>query len=224
MGAELVIRSVLLGAGLAMDAFSVSLADGLNEMNMKKRRALTIAGTFALFQFVMPMTGWILVHGAVERFRALEKYIPWIALILLMYIGGKMLIEGIRDKHAASDGSGKDPDDAEHSAEITETISAGDDSAGAVSGDRRLSGTDLFIQGVATSIDALSVGFTIESYSLTAAVTSSAIIGAVTLGICLTGLDLGRKVGTRLSGRASILGGVILIAIGLEIWIRGVLM
>lgn len=78
------------------------------------------------------------------------------------------------------------------------------------------------VQGVATSIDALSVGFTIAAYSAVQAFMSSAIIGIVTLFICIAGLYLGRSIGTRLAGKASVLGGVILIAIGIEIWARGV--
>ena len=89
-------NSILLGVGLAMDAFSVSMANGLNEPHMKKNRMCGIAGVFAFFQFLMPMIGWICVHTVVQYFKAFEKFIPWIALFLLLYIGGSMLMEGIR--------------------------------------------------------------------------------------------------------------------------------
>ena len=88
----------MLGVGLAMDAFSVSLANGLNDSKMKKNRMCLIAGTFALFQIFMPLIGWFCVHSLVEKFKQFEKFIPWIALILLAYIGGKMLIEGLGKK------------------------------------------------------------------------------------------------------------------------------
>ena len=202
MTPELIITSILLGAGLAMDAFSVSLADGLGERELNTERALTIAGTFAMFQFAMPVAGWLLVHTAAERFTAFQACIPWIALILLLYIGGKMLIEGIRESR--NGGSGGEGDAAESTAH-----------------DAHLSAGDLLVQGVATSIDALSVGFTIAAYSAARAIMSSVIIGIVTLIICIAGLYLGRSIGTRLSGKASILGGVILIAIGIEIWAKG---
>ena len=91
-------NSALLGVGLAMDAFSVSLANGLNEPGMRRRKICIIAGTFAFFQALMPMIGWVCVHTIVQYFRSFEKWIPWIALILLLFIGGKMLIEGIRHK------------------------------------------------------------------------------------------------------------------------------
>ena len=154
MSFELVLRSILLGVGLAMDAFSVSLADGLSEKRLNTGRVLTIAGTFAVFQFLMPVIGWVLVHTAEEKFSTLQIFIPWIALILLLYIGGKMLIEGIREKKERTSGV---PEQAE-----------------AVSQSGRLSAGELLIQGVATSIDALSVGFTIASYSAATALASSA--------------------------------------------------
>lgn len=188
-------NSIALGVGLAMDAFSVSLANGLNEPGMKKGRMLTIAGVFAIFQFAMPLIGWMLVHTVVQYFTSLEKFIPWIALILLSYIGGKMVWEGTHDESEDEDDIGK-----------------------------KLTFSLLMVQGVATSIDALSVGFTIADYNLVSAVVSCFIIGAVTLVICLAGLSIGKKFGMKLAEKASILGGVILILIGLEIFISGVFM
>lgn len=197
MTLELIIRSILLGVGLAMDAFSVSLANGLSEQNMRNSKRLTIAGTFAVFQFAMPMAGWVLVKTAVDKFSSLEKYIPWLALILLLYIGGKMLFEGIRERNG---GSSSDTEEY------------------------HLTFGTLIVQGIATSIDALSVGLTIEHYGFPTALASSLIIGAVTFVICYAGVGIGKKVGTILAGKASILGGTILIIIGLEIWIKGVFM
>ena len=200
MNTELIITSIMLGAGLAMDAFSVSLADGLSERNLNAGRVLLIAGVFAAFQFLMPLTGWLLVHTAEERFASLQKFIPWIALLLLLYIGGKMLAEGIRTRREKAAG-----------------VSAETEGSKTV-----LTAGEILVQGIATSIDALSVGFTIASYTAAAAFGSSAIIGIVTLFICVAGLIIGRQIGTRLSGSASILGGVILIGIGIEIWVGGV--
>lgn len=186
-------NSILLGVGLAMDAFSVSLANGLHEPQMKKRKMCGIAGVFAAFQAIMPMIGWVCVHTVMEKFQAFEKFIPWIALILLCYIGGKMLIEGIKNK------DGEQSDAAKMSFGL------------------------LLVQGVATSIDALSVGFTIADYDGLMALVCALIIALVTFFICMGGLVLGKKFGTKLAGKANILGGVILIAIGLEIFISGIL-
>lgn len=192
MNPVFIFNSILLGVGLAMDAFSVSLANGLNEPLMKKKRMCMIAGVFAVFQAAMPMIGWFFVHSIMQYFKVFEKFIPWIALILLAYIGGKMLIEGIKSN--------------------TEEVPI-----------KKLSFATLMIQGVATSIDALSVGFTIAEYDAFLAGVCSLIIAVVTFIICLMGLLLGKKFGTKFSGKASILGGVILIGIGLEIFITGIL-
>ena len=183
-------NSILLGVGLAMDAFSVSMANGLNEPTMKKNRMSMIAGMFAFFQFLMPMIGWICVHTIVQYFQMFEKFIPWIALFLLFYIGGNMLVEGIKGGE-----------------------------------EEELKGVGfkaLMIQGVATSIDALSVGFTIADYGFLMAFVCSVIIAVVTFFICMGGLQIGKTVGTKLSNKASILGGVILIFIGMEIFVTGV--
>lgn len=187
-----IFNSVLLGVGLAMDAFSVSLTNGLNEPDMKRGRMCGIAGVFAGFQALMPMLGWICVRTVVQYFVMFDKFIPWLALVLLVYIGGKMLIDGIRKKD---------------SEEKEEGIGAG----------------ALFLQGVATSIDALSVGFTIAGYGWIRALSSALIIAGVTFIICMAGLMIGKKFGTRLSDRAQILGGVILIVIGVEIFIKGIM-
>lgn len=184
-------NSILLGIGLAMDAFSVSLANGLNEPEMRMGRMNLIAGTYSFFQFAMPMIGWVCVHTIVEYFQAFEKYVPWIALALLGYIGGEMLIKGIKKKESEE-------------AEDKPNLGFG----------------RLMVQGIATSIDALSVGFTIEQYQFPMALVASLIIAFVTHFICLGGLAIGKKAGVRLADKASILGGLILIGIGLEILIR----
>ena len=186
-------NSVLLGVGLAMDAFSVSMANGLNEPKMKSGRISLIAGCYGFFQFAKPMIGWICVHTIVVYFQKFEKFIPWIALILLLYIGGKMLIEGIK-------GADDENSDTE----------------------KRLGFGTLIVQGIATSIDALSVGFTIADYGALMAVVASVIIAVVTFGICIGGLIIGKTVGNKISNKATILGGVILIGIGIEIWVRGI--
>lgn len=183
-----VFNSVLLGVGLAMDAFSVSLANGLHEPRMRAGRMCGVAGVFAGFQALMPMLGWVCVHTIAQAFSWFEQLIPWIALGLLGCIGGKMLWEGIRGGEEES-------------------------------GNKALSLGVLLMQGVATSIDALSVGFTIAEYDWLMALCCALIIAAVTFVICMAGLFIGKKFGTKLSGKASVLGGVILIAIGLEIFI-----
>ena len=191
------VNSVLLGVGLAMDAFSVSIANALSESSMKKSRMCFIAGVYAFFQFAMPMIGWICVHTIVEYFSKFESFIPWIALALLLWIGGKMIWEAVHgeEDEAAEEG--------EHSA-------------------ARLTFATLMIQGVATSIDALSVGFTIADYGLLMALVASLIIAGVTFAICMTGLLIGKKAGDKLGAKATLAGGLILVGIGIEIFVKGV--
>ena len=192
LGFSFFLNSVLFGVGLAMDAFSVSVANAIVHPGMRHGERLRIAGCFALFQILMPLLGWLCVRTVAERFAAFERFIPWIALLLL-YIGGKMLLEGLRGGAEADEAAARAPG----------------------------RGT-LLLQGVATFIDALSVGFTIEEYPFPAALTEALIIGAVTLIVCLGGLFLGRKIGEKLSRLAPILGGLILIGIGVEIFLTGV--
>ena len=200
IGLQLIINSVLLGVGLAMDAFSVSIANGLEEPSMKKGRVFMIAGVYSLFQFAMPLTGWFFVHSVTEMFKAFQPFIPWISLILLGFIGGKMVWEGF---------SKKTPGDKEEEKEKKEV--------------KKLTFGVLMLQGIATSIDALSVGFTTAEYSALAAFVSSLIIGIVTFVICVGGLVFGKKLGEKFSDKATIIGGLILIGIGLEIFIKSFL-
>ena len=194
IGFMFVVNSILFGVGLAMDAFSVSVANGLNEPNMPARRVLLVAGTFALFQTAMPMAGWLCVHSIAEAFQAFQPFIPWIALALLLFIGIKMIREGLQEETEREEEEEK----------------------------KLLRGGALLVQGIATSIDALSVGFTIAEYDLVSALVEAVIIGAVTFGICVLGVKLGKRLGLKLAGKASVFGGLSLILIGLEIFITGV--
>ena len=181
-------NSLLLGIGLAMDAFSVSLANGLGEPHLRLRKMAMIAGVFGVFQGLMPMLGWVCLHTLVQFFGVLDELIPWIALALLSYIGAKMILDSLKCEN-------------EGICKITLTLGA------------------LLLQGIATSIDALSVGFTIADYNFPEAAIAACLIAAVTFAICFAGLFIGKKVGTRLAGKAGIFGGVILIAIGIEIFV-----
>ena len=192
LGFSFFFTNIMLGVGLAMDAFSVSLANGLNEPCMKPRKMGGIAGAFAVFQGLMPMTGWLCVHTVVQYFSAFEKLVPWIALALLGWIGGKMIWDSVKGEQEECD-------------------------------KRPISARLLLVQGVATSIDALSVGFTIAEYNALHALLAVSLIAAVTFVICYAGLMIGKKAGTRLAGKAGILGGIILIAIGIEILLTSLL-
>lgn len=188
------MSAALLGLGLAMDACAVSMANGLKEPCMKVGKITLIALLFAFFQAAMPLIGWVCVHTVVEKFEAFGKAVPFIALALLGFIGGKMLYEGLNDKC----------DDGEQNCCKPLTFWA------------------LIVQAVATSIDALSVGFTIANYNFTEALVSVGVIALVTFIVCFVAVFLGKKFGTKLGNKATILGGLILIGIGIEIFISGV--
>ena len=188
----LFLNSILLGFGLALDAFSVSVADAMANPNMKSGKKISIALTFAVFQTLMPLVGWFCVRTIADKFSLFQKAIPYIALILLAYIGIKMIIESRKGGEEENEG-----------------VAA-------------LTFATLMIQGIATSIDALSVGFAIADYSSLEALVSTLIIGITTFIICIFGLELGKKVGKAFSDKATLFGGCILIIIGLEIFIKGV--
>ncbi|MBO5271152.1 MAG: manganese efflux pump [Clostridia bacterium] len=186
------LTNILLGVALAMDAFSVSLANGLNEPCMKMRKSCAIAGMFGFFQALMPFLGWVLLKTLVHVFAPLTTVIPWVALALLGFIGGKMLCEGIKNK------------DCECECGCTPALGFG----------------ALVVQGIATSIDALSAGLNFVEYDLFTSLFAALIIAIVTFIICVCGVELGKKTGTMLAGKAGILGGSILIFIGLWIFIK----
>ena len=182
-----VLNSILLGIGLSMDAFSVSLANGIHEPFMRWKKMGIIAGTFGFFQFLMPMIGWVCVNWIIDIFQCILPFIPWAALILLCTLGILMIRDGL---------SGEEEDVCPE----TDFKS-------------------LFIQGLATSMDALSVGFTIAAYRLEEAMTAGILIVAVTCTISLAGIFLGRQFGMKLADRATVVGGLILIGIGVEIFL-----
>ena len=191
---KLILNSILLGVGLAMDACAVSMANGLNDPNMKVRKVVLVALIFAFFQALMPMIGWICVRTVAQQFDKFTVAIPYIALALLGFIGGKMIYEGVTHKENSSEQQSH----------------------------KNLTAVVLLTQAVATSIDALSVGFTVSSYDVWQALTSVAIIALVTFAICVGGVYVGKKFGTKLGNKAEIFGGIILIGIVLEIFITGV--
>lgn len=184
---------ILLGVGLAMDAFSVSLVRGLSDPKMKAKGVLSTAACFAFFQALMPLIGWLCVHTMLEYFTAFERFIPWIALLLLFAIGAKMLADGIKHNHC-------------HGEE--------EKSSGGIGA--------LLLQGLATSIDALSVGFTIADHNTKEALICALIIAVITFAICFVGVHIGKRFGNHFAGKAEIFGGVILILIGVEIFVTGI--
>jgi len=187
MNIQFLVNSSLLGVGVAMDAFSVSLANGLNEPTMKKRKMLFISAIFGFFQAIMPLIGYVCIHKVLKHFKAIEKLVPWGAFFVLLYVGFKMINDGLKNKQ--------------------ENLNS------------KISFCGVMVQAVATSIDALSVGFSIANYSWVMALITALIIFLIAFLICVIGFFIGKKFGTVLSNKATIFGGIILIIIGVEILI-----
>lgn len=202
MSAEIIIKVILLGIALSMDAFAVSITDGLVYPSLNKRKIFAIAGTFALMQALMPLTGYWIIElviyfvgeqGGAEVANVIATTLTWVAFGLLLIIGGKMIYESIKNMNK----------------EQVEHI-------------REFSYKEVFIMGIATSIDAFASGFALSagiSDNLTVWL-HVLIILFITLTICLVGIILAKQIHKLLKGRheiATLIGGVILI--GLAVWI-----
>lgn len=198
---EIFISIVLTAISLAVDAFAVSVCDGMVYNDLKKRNGVLIPLTFGLFQAVMPLIGFYVGMALIGY---IDSFDHWIAFILLLVIGGKMIFDGIKEGRSKEEVVAK----------------------------KKFTITEVLLQGVATSIDALAVGFTLNSMlegvsnlQLWAWISVS-VIGVITFAISLTGLILGIKAGKLFKKKvfiAEIIGGLVLIAIGLKILIEGLI-
>lgn len=190
------IQSFLIAIGLAADAFAVSITNGLSAKELKLKKALQIALSFGIFQAMMPLMGFLVGRFFTE---IIERFDHYIALLLLGFIGGKMLygaISELRHKKQGADASDEKP--------------------------QSLSFGALMLQSVATSIDALVVGIGFIAMRMTVAEVVAAVvtIGAVTFVTSLIGVYAGKKFGEMLGHRAELIGGIILIGIGVKIFIE----
>lgn len=190
-----IIESILLGVGLAMDASAVSMTNGMKYKNINIKKIFLIAFMFGFFQALMPFIGYLLGSQFTSF---LGKFTPYIALILLGYVGGKMLYDGIKNNQNKDD---------------LNNIEKENDS---------LKYKTLFVQAIATAIDALSVGIVMINYKFSELLISITIIAIVTFILSFISVFLGKKFGVLLNDKAEILGGIILMSIGLEIFISGV--
>ena len=189
---QIILTGLFLGIGLAMDAFAVSISDGLKEDKMKTGKCIFIAFIFAVFQLGMPLIGYFVGHVFVEY---IEKFIPYIALALLAFLGIKMIIEFIKNQN-------KPEEEIVH---------------------QKIGLKIILVQAVATSIDALSTGLTFANYNVFEAIICVLLIGIVTFGICLAGVYIGKKSKTLFAKYADLIGGIILLLIGIEIFVTGLI-
>jgi putative Mn2+ efflux pump MntP len=183
----------LLGVGLSMDAFAVSICKGLQMRKFNWKQALWMGIFFGGFQALMPLTGWLL--GALFA-KHIMRYSHWIAFVLLAFIGGKMLLESIRQKK-------------EEPSEETAVCP------------NKVDFRELFLLAVATSIDALAVGVTFSIMPDVNIFLSILLIGSITFLFALAGVKIGNLFGDRFEKQTGILGGCILLAIGVKILLEG---
>lgn len=177
---------LLMGVGLSMDAFAVSICKGLSMRKVNKKQCLVIGLFFGGFQALMPFIGWVLGSQFEQYITSIDH---WIAFILLGFIGGKMVVEAIREKDEAVEVEKMDPP---------------------------LDLKEMFILAIATSIDALAVGITF-AFLQVPIVEAISIIGITTFVISVIGVYVGNFFGNRYKKKAELAGGMILILIGLKI-------
>lgn len=194
-----ILDILLTGMGLSMDAAAVGMTNGMNEPKMKLPKILLIALFYGVAQGLMPLIGYYAGSLFAE---AVAKIAPWLALILLGFIGGKMIFEAI-----CAFGRKKNGEEAEESKPL---------SIGAIAA-----------QAIATSIDALAVGVSLVALKVSGALAVNifvavSMIAATTFVISLISVFIGKKFGELLSDKAELIGGLILVAIGLKIFIEGV--
>ena len=178
---------VLIGIGLSMDAFAVSLCKGLGMKKINYRHGLIIALFFGVFQGIMPLIGWLL---GTQFERYITSVDHWIAFVLLVYIGGKMVWDALHEK--------------EDEKEALDDLS------------QKLDVKELFVLAIATSIDALAVGITFAFLQVNI-VPAVSLIAVITFTISFAGVLIGNKFGNRFQSKAEIAGGVVLILIGVKI-------
>ena len=189
---------VLIGVALAMDAVAVGMTDGMQEPFMKKGKMLMIALAFGFFQFAMPVLGYL---GGYAFSDAISRIVPYLSFAILSFLGGKAIVDCVKE-------------DRGHGAPV---FAQG----------CKLTAGKLLGQAIATSLDALAVGITLlaaeKDIGLPAhAAVCATVIGAVTFILVLPAVMLGKKAAEKIAGRAEILGGAVLIAIGLKLLLEGV--
>ena len=197
------INTILVSVSMSVDCMTIGATDGIQEPHMKKRKIFFIALVFGLFQGIMPTIGYFIGY----KFKgALEKYIPWIAFTLLALLGIKNIVEWIMErvklKKAKNNPEQENEGKEEH---------------------KPLTVWGILVQGVATSIDALSIGFVYLNSTIAEAMLVFSIIAIVTFVLSLITTFLGKKIGNWLEDWAGLIAGIVFIGIGLKILLESIL-
>ena len=198
---------VLLSVALAMDACAVAMTNGMTDSKMSAYKAVLIGVFFGFFQFLMPLLGYYITGVIADAFLStFEAISAWVSFGLLAFLGGKMIFESVkelREKKATT-------------CEVREKPPA-------------LTMSKLCVQAIATSIDALAVGVTLQMAALSevglalGAWGATGMIGVITLGLSIGAVYIGKAIGDKLSDKAGLFGGLVLVGIGLKILIEGLL-
>lgn len=195
---------LLIAVGLSADAFAVSISNSMTKPNLNKIQFLAYPICFGLFQGLMPLLGYFIGSAFTDL---VEKVDHWIALVLLAFIGGKMIFESIADINKKR--------------KSADTIDMPSDNE--TENKKRFSVGEMLLQGIATSIDAFVVGITLALTVNMNIFISVSIITFTTFVLSLLGMYLGKKVGKYLSDYSGIIGGIILVGIGLKIFIEHII-
>ncbi len=212
----------LLGVALAMDACAVAMTDGMTNPKMPFWRALIIGGLFGLFQGLMPLIGYYVTGIIADAFvKTFEKISAWVSFALLAILGCKMLMEGIREILSARKEKAAQSLQRQGACPCSSENKLKKECAGLTFG-------GLILQAIATSIDALAVGVTLQMAKLHGGLAlgawgASGIIGIITLGLALTAVYIGKLIGNKLADKAGMFGGIVLLGIGVKILIEGLL-
>lgn len=193
-----IITIILTAFALSMDAFAVSVTKGMTLKNLTKGIAIKIALFFGVFQAAMPLIGWMLGISFQGYIKAIDH---WIALILLSILGGKMIYEFYENRKEVI------IEKEELESEVSITLEE----------EEELSNKELTTLAIATSIDALAIGVSFAFLDVNI-VSSSLIIGLITFVICFIGVIAGKKIGGIFKDYAELIGGIILILIGINIF------
>lgn len=177
----------VIGVGLAMDAFSVAVCKGLSMPKIDKKQTVIIALFFGGFQALMPFLGWALGKQFEQYIVAVDH---WIAFVLLLIIGGKMILDVIKDR--------KNCEECEETKASVLDIK------------------ELLAMAIATSIDALAMGVTFAFLQVNIA-SAVAVIGVTTFILAVIGVLLGHKFGAKWKDKAQLAGGIVLILLGTKI-------
>lgn len=202
-----IVQSLLISVSLSMDAFAVSLSNGLTAKKMPVKYMILTALSFGLFQGIMPLIGYLL-GSLFEKW--IEVAVPIIGFCILFLLGAKMIFDSVRDIVKEKKAKEKE----------TDNLSCPNCLDNEEEKPYKFAVKTLLIQSVATSIDALTVGLVYIGKSAVETYVTFALIAVITFGICVGGVFIGQKFGDKLKSKSGILGGLILIAIGLKLLIE----